>query len=238
MPRDWRGLRDHPMSGPDSYDFSKEVVIVYAMAGSMMARPHGVRSLSVSPGAVETPLLGHFYDTMGADLLDRLKAQSGGRNALPEDVARVIAFALSEDAAWINGSDIVVDGGAGSAFHFNLTDVSAADSADGLLWRLRPVRRAWTRRPAGGRASRQHPVVEVTAEVRVSTQAARRTIKPRAIGAADQSWFSMSLPRVTVKMNHGNRNATRNGSICSKPSLTLKGDFQMSSMSTDVIRNE
>lgn len=122
-------VREHPMSGPDAYDFSKEVVIVYAMAGSILARPHGVRSLSVSPGAVETPLLKHFYDTMGADLLDRLKAQSGGRNAEPEDVARVIAFALSGDAAWINGSDIVVDGGAGPAFHFGLTDVDAADSA-------------------------------------------------------------------------------------------------------------
>ena len=126
-------VREHPMSGPDAYDFSKEVVIVYAMAGSMLARPHGLRSLSVSPGAVETPLLKHFYDTMGADLLDRLKAQSGARNAEPEDVARVIAFALSEDAAWINGSDIVVDGGAGPSFHFGLTDVDADASAEAFF---------------------------------------------------------------------------------------------------------
>ena len=122
-------VRDHPMSGPEAYDFSKEVVIVYAMAGSMLTRAQGVRSLSVSPGAVETPLLRHFYDTMGADLLDRLKAQSGGRHATPEDVARVIAFALSEDASWINGTDIVVDGGAGPAFRFGLMEVAAAESA-------------------------------------------------------------------------------------------------------------
>ncbi len=122
-------VRDHPMSGPDAYTFSKEVAIAYAIAGSMLARPHGVRSLAVSPGAVETPILKDFYDTMGADVLDRQKAQSGGRNAAPEDIARVIAFALSEDATWLNGTDIVVDGGGGTVFHFDLVDVDAVDAA-------------------------------------------------------------------------------------------------------------
>ena len=122
-------VRDHPMSGPDAYTFSKEVAIVYAIAGSMLARPHGVRSLAVSPGAVETPILKDFYDTMGADVLDRQKAQSGGCNAAPEDIARVIAFALSEDATWLNGTDIVVDGGGGTVFHFDLVDVDAVDAA-------------------------------------------------------------------------------------------------------------
>ena len=98
------------------------------MAGSMLARPHGVRSLSVSPGTVETPILEKFYESMSAEILDRQKAQSGGRNALPEEVARVIVFALSEDASWLNGTDVVVDGGGGTAFHFDLVDVAAEDS--------------------------------------------------------------------------------------------------------------
>ncbi len=122
-------VRDHPMSGPEAYDFSKEVVIVYAMAGSMLARPHGVRSLAISPAAVETPILKDFYATMPVDILDRAMAQAGGRNAAPEDIARVIAFALSDDAGWLNGTDIVVDGGGGTAFHFDLADVDAGDAA-------------------------------------------------------------------------------------------------------------
>jgi NAD(P)-dependent dehydrogenase (short-subunit alcohol dehydrogenase family) len=122
-------VREHPLSGPDAYRFSKEVAIVYAMAGSMLGRTHDVRSLSVSPGAVETPILKNFYETMSADILDRQKAQAGGRNALAEEVAKVIVFALSEDASWLNGTDVVVDGGGGTAFHFDLVDVDAEDAA-------------------------------------------------------------------------------------------------------------
>ena len=72
-------VRDHPLSGPEAYGFSKACAIVYAIAGSMLARPHGVRSLSVSPGAVETPILKDFYATMSSEILDRQMAQSGGR---------------------------------------------------------------------------------------------------------------------------------------------------------------
>ncbi|MBT6202169.1 MAG: coniferyl-alcohol dehydrogenase [Alphaproteobacteria bacterium] len=128
-------LQDHPMAGPDAYNFSKEVVIVYAMAFSMLARPHGLRSLSVSPGAVETPILADFYNTMGEDILDRLKAQSGGRNGAPEDIAKVIAFGLSDDAAWLNGTDIGVDGGSEVSLHFDLVDVPADQSAEAFFGR-------------------------------------------------------------------------------------------------------
>jgi len=83
------------------------------MAGSMLSRPHDVRSLSVSPGTVETPILKNLYESMSADILDRQKAQSGGWNALPEEIAKVIAFSLSAVAVWLNDTDIIVDGGGG-----------------------------------------------------------------------------------------------------------------------------
>ncbi len=73
-------VRDHPLSGPEAYYFSKEVAVVYAIAGSMLARPHGVRSLSISPGAVETPILKDFYASMSTKILDRQMEQAGGRN--------------------------------------------------------------------------------------------------------------------------------------------------------------
>lgn len=123
-------VRDHLMDGPDAYYFSKEVAVVYAIAGSMLARDQGVRSLSVSPGAVETPILKDFYASMSTQILDRQMEQAGGRNARPEEIAKVIAFALSEDASWLNGTDIVVDGGGGTAFHFDLVDKPAEQSLD------------------------------------------------------------------------------------------------------------
>jgi len=121
-------VRDHPLEGPEAYYFSKESVVTYAIACSMLARPYGVRSLSVSPGAVETPILKDFYASMSSKILDRQMEQSGGRNASPEEIAKVIVFALSDDASWLNGTDVTVDGGGGTAFHFDLVDVAAEES--------------------------------------------------------------------------------------------------------------
>ena len=42
----------------------------------------------------------------------------------------MISFALSDDASWLNGVDIVVDGGGGTAFHFDLVDVPADQSLE------------------------------------------------------------------------------------------------------------
>lgn len=126
-------VRANPMRGPQAYGFSKECVIVYALAGSMMARPHGVRSVSLSPGVVDTPILADFEDTMGKAVLDRLTAQSGGRNARPGDIAPVIAFLMSEDAAWINGTDIGVDGGSEVAIGLDLLEVEADRALEHFL---------------------------------------------------------------------------------------------------------
>lgn len=126
-------VRANPMTGSEAYNFSKECVIVYALLGSMMARPFGVRSVSLSPGIVETPILADFRATMGGVILDRLTAQSGGRNATPADVALVIAFLMGEDAGWINGTDIGVDGGSEAAIRLDLLEVGAEDALDVFL---------------------------------------------------------------------------------------------------------
>jgi len=128
-------VRAHPMSGPQAYNFSKEAVIVYAMAGSFLWRDGGVRSVSLSPGVVDTPILADFEATMGKVILDRLTAQSGGRNARPDDIAPAITFLLSDDARWINGTDIGVDGGSEVAITFGLLDVPAEESTGAFFGR-------------------------------------------------------------------------------------------------------
>lgn len=112
---DW--CRAQAMDGPDAYNFSKEAVIVYTMAASTAQRARDISVNSVSPGAVETPILADFYATMDNDLLDQLKAQAGGRNGRPEEIAPAIAFLLGDDARWINGTDLMVDGGAEVMIH-------------------------------------------------------------------------------------------------------------------------
>ena len=99
------------------------------MGGSRRERTHGERSFCVGRGGVETPILKELYAARGAKIRDGQMARWGGRSAAPDEMAKVIVFALSEDAAWLNGTDIVVDGGGGIPFYFDMIDVDAEDAA-------------------------------------------------------------------------------------------------------------
>jgi NAD(P)-dependent dehydrogenase (short-subunit alcohol dehydrogenase family) len=63
---------------------------------------------------VETPILVDFEESMGKDTLDGLKNLLG-RHADPEDIADVVLFLASDDARWVNGQALAVDGGISGA---------------------------------------------------------------------------------------------------------------------------
>ncbi|MFI6390158.1 coniferyl-alcohol dehydrogenase [Nonomuraea sp. NPDC050540] len=112
------GLRtgaDLLTNGKDAYTRSKEALIVWTSYAAQRYRGH-VRVNTVSPGAVETPLLPAFYESMGHDELDTLTELAGGRNGQPHEIASVIHFLAGAQAGWINGTDVVVDSGAEMAF--------------------------------------------------------------------------------------------------------------------------
>lgn len=69
-----------------------------------------VRVNSVSPGYVETPMLAgsDIGDAQAADLRSQTAA---GRLGRPEDIADAVAFLASEEASYVTGQDLVVDGG-------------------------------------------------------------------------------------------------------------------------------
>lgn len=103
-------LAAHPTDGSAAYDTSKRVLVDWTgrLAGALI--PRGIRALSVSPGPVETPILDDFTTSMGAESMDRSIA-TVGRHGRPEEVAAVVAFALSAEASWLNGIDLPVEGG-------------------------------------------------------------------------------------------------------------------------------
>jgi len=76
------------------------------------AAPLGITVNAVSPGVVDTDSL-DVYKAPDADNFTRAVVASTpkGRVGTPEDVARVIAFLCSDDAEWIVGQTVVVDGG-------------------------------------------------------------------------------------------------------------------------------
>ena len=72
---------------------------------------HGIRANSISPGLIVTPQIEPFLDEPGHPVHEMLHSHPLGRLGHPDDVARVALFLASDDAAYLNAVDIVVDGG-------------------------------------------------------------------------------------------------------------------------------
>ena len=71
--------------------------------------PHGVRVNAVAPGIVQTDMSSFTKTDTGRDYA--LGIQALKRLAQPEDIAGAIAFLASDDARWITGDTVHVDGG-------------------------------------------------------------------------------------------------------------------------------
>jgi NAD(P)-dependent dehydrogenase (short-subunit alcohol dehydrogenase family) len=72
--------------------------------------PYGIRSNVVQPGVTDTPALRLIPGSMRAKAATRLR-NPFGRLTTPEDVADVVSLLCTEEARWINGTIIRVDGG-------------------------------------------------------------------------------------------------------------------------------
>jgi NAD(P)-dependent dehydrogenase (short-subunit alcohol dehydrogenase family) len=93
-----------------AYCASKAGLLGLTRAACAQFGPEGIRVNSVCPGAVDTPLLAPLLELPGAR--ERLLENTPLRRlAQPEDVAAAVRFLLSDDAAYISGTSIVVDGG-------------------------------------------------------------------------------------------------------------------------------
>jgi NAD(P)-dependent dehydrogenase (short-subunit alcohol dehydrogenase family) len=72
--------------------------------------PRGIRANSVSPGMIRTPMSEHFYQNEKLHA-GRKKVVPMGRIGVPDDIADAIAFMVSDAASYMNGQDIIIDGG-------------------------------------------------------------------------------------------------------------------------------
>lgn len=72
--------------------------------------PRGVRVNAVAPGVVQTDMSNFTKTDQGRDYV--LGIQALKRLADPEDIAGVVAFLASDDARWVSGDTVHVDGGA------------------------------------------------------------------------------------------------------------------------------
>ena len=102
-------------AGLGAYGPSKAAVIMLARVLAQEFGRDGIRVNTVSPGMVRTGMTARVYaDAELAAARDALVPL--GRVATPEDMADVIAFLLGPDARYVNGHDLVVDGGVAGNF--------------------------------------------------------------------------------------------------------------------------
>ncbi len=103
----------HDMSVCPSYGAIKAATINYAAQLAQNWGGKGIRSNSVSPGPIHVEggvwesIKEHYFDLYERDRL----AHPSGRLGSAEEVANVAVFVCSPAASWINGENVVVDGG-------------------------------------------------------------------------------------------------------------------------------
>ncbi|MDS1116541.1 SDR family oxidoreductase [Gordonia westfalica] len=97
-----------PSEGMAVYCGTKAAVVAMSKSSAIELAPKGVRVNTISPG---TMLTGMVPDVEGiVDVLDKL--QPVGYAAQPSEMAAGILYLASDDAAYVTGHDLVVDGGA------------------------------------------------------------------------------------------------------------------------------
>jgi 3-oxoacyl-[acyl-carrier protein] reductase len=93
-----------------AYVASKGAVIGFTRALAREAGPDGIRANAVAPGAFPTAAT-EIHADQDALWRDVLEAQSIKRRGEVEDVARAIAFFAGDDAGFVTGQTLLVDGG-------------------------------------------------------------------------------------------------------------------------------
>ena len=102
-----------------AYDASKGGIVAVTRTIALENGPYQIRANSVCPGYIDTPM----WDSWLAEQAEPEKVERETsewhplrRRGKPLDVARAVKFLLSDDAEWITGASLVVDGGMSARF--------------------------------------------------------------------------------------------------------------------------
>jgi NAD(P)-dependent dehydrogenase (short-subunit alcohol dehydrogenase family) len=91
-----------------AYETSKAALLGMSRQIAVTCAPQGIRANVVIPGVIDSTMLRRF---VGDQELDFVSGIPRGRMGTPWDVAKAAVFLLSDDADFITGTQLVVDGG-------------------------------------------------------------------------------------------------------------------------------
>ncbi len=100
----------HPQARSGAYSASKAGVLLTSRQMAVEWGPEGIRSNAVCPGMVRTPLSAKFYEEPGFEAR-RAAVTASRRIGEPTDIANAAIFLLSPRAGYVNGAELMVDGG-------------------------------------------------------------------------------------------------------------------------------
>lgn len=97
--------------GYPGYAATKGGLLAFMRAAALDCAADGIRVNCIVPGATETQLLKKHFENNPAEKERLLEKIPMARLATPEDIARGVRLLASDDAAYITGTALVVDGG-------------------------------------------------------------------------------------------------------------------------------
>jgi NAD(P)-dependent dehydrogenase (short-subunit alcohol dehydrogenase family) len=94
--------------GLGAYGAAKAAVISLTRSLAVELAPSRIRANSITPGVILSPMIQQTVDQVGRERFER---GLGTRCGATEELASVVVFLASDDASYVNGENITVDGG-------------------------------------------------------------------------------------------------------------------------------
>lgn len=97
-------------AGQSAYSATKGAIISFTKSAAKELAPQGIRVNAVSPGIVRTERFEELYEASGDKIDTRIGRIALGRLGEPADIAKAVAFLASDNASYISGQILGVDG--------------------------------------------------------------------------------------------------------------------------------
>jgi len=97
-------VETEPLVAP--YAAAKAALVSLTRSASLEGKPRGIRVNVILPGAIDTPMLWDNPNVKSGQ--EKIEQHDVGK---PEDIAAVIAYLASDDAAFVQGAEVRIDGG-------------------------------------------------------------------------------------------------------------------------------